>query len=65
LGPESADDDARRSETDHGHGRWTVFSAKIVSGVIVAGERACLDALVAWADGVTRHHRTLNAEFAA
>ena len=37
IDPDSADDDARISEiTDHGHGCWTVFSAKIVSCVTVA-----------------------------
>lgn len=37
VDPESAADDARVSEiTPHGHGCWTVFSAKIVSCVSVA-----------------------------
>jgi glycine/D-amino acid oxidase-like deaminating enzyme len=39
VDPDSADDDARVSEiTPHGHGCWTVFSAKIVSCVAVADE---------------------------
>lgn len=41
IDPDSADDDARVSEiTDHGHGCWTVFSAKIVSCVSVADDLA-------------------------
>jgi hypothetical protein len=37
VDPDSADDDARVSEiTPHGHGCWTVFSAKIVSCVTAA-----------------------------
>jgi FAD dependent oxidoreductase len=39
VDPEALDDDARVSEiTEHAHGCWTVFSAKIVSCVSVADE---------------------------